>query len=543
MAATEKQGLLAHGEQTTPRNRQWRGGNWRWRLAILLSLAMVGMLGCWEAGIEGHMTILQYSPPASSVFLPFTTTPKDKKSHHHHHHQDFDPYKHLGHLSPFFEPPNTPTSLKSGTPPSCTATSRAFLIHRHGSRNPHADELAVIQGLADYIKNNSALFSNPQADVPFAWSFLARGSWNNTLGTDDLTAPGRQQLFDHGVALRLRYPDLYVEPDDESDDADSDAGDALAVAGDEDRVVESAEWFLAGYYGRAAAGNGTGNGNGSGNRKTSSPPALKVIPEDAHTPSWITPHSTCSAWDEQYGGNLTERWGAVYLPPIAARINDLLGRAWPGVRFSPAHVHAMFWACAYGTAARGVGSSPWCGVFEPEELLRNEYEYDLRQRGFSGYGLPGDMGAVLGGLLVGNVTAFLRGEDEEKKFSLNFGHDKTLAFGLTALGLAADGDGDGDDAFPPEGPVDPHRSWQSARLVPFASYMLWKRLECGGAEGSSGSRIQLILNGANYGLGPTGCAIDEYGTCGFDDFLGTDKVKAALNVTHGGERWKEVCEH
>ena len=124
-------------------------------------------------------------------------------------------------------------------------------------------------------------------------------------------------------------------------------------------------------------------------------------------------------------------------------------------------------------------------------------------------------------------------EKETHRLSLNFGHDKTLAFGLTALGLAHD------DKFPEKGPLDPHRRWRSAELVPFASYMLWKRLECEEAE----SRIQLVLNGANYGLEPTGCEIDAYGTCALDDFLGTDRVRAALNVSHGDARWKAACEH
>lgn len=591
--ATEKPGTIAYGENThSPARRRWCGaGNCRLRwLAIMLGLAVVGTIGCWkEANFEGLMATLKFSPPpppppvaaVAAEALPLTAEPvsSDDESHDNHDNSNFDRYKHLGHLSPFFVPPNTPEWLKPGTPPGCTA-SRAFLIHRHGSRYPHGDELPVIRALADYIGNNSALFSHPRGPVPRAWSFLQAKGWQNTLklGVDDLTAPGRQQLFDHGVAFRLRYPDLYTEPDDDDDDGDDGSGDgdaALAVAGDEDRVVESASWFLAGYHGRAIASSGRGNASTSSSPPPPPPPFLRVIPEDADTPSWITPHETCGAWDERLGSDPAARWGTVYLPPIADRLNALLAGSWPGVRFTPAHVHGMFWACAYGTAARGVeegeeeeesgkpgkSASPWCDVFEPEEVLHNEYEYDLRQRGFSGYGLPGDMGAVLGGLLVGNVTAFLgqgqgQGEerafadedqdqdrDEEKKLlSLNFGHDKTLAFGLTALGLAAD------DAFPPEGPVDRNRSWQTARLVPFASYMLWKRLECGeGDESESSSRshssrIQLVLNGANYGLGPTGCAIDEYGTCRFDDFLSTARVKAALNVTHGDARWREVCD-
>ncbi|KAI2464908.1 phosphoglycerate mutase-like protein [Annulohypoxylon bovei var. microspora] len=440
--------------------------------------------------VSGVMLLLRFCGPKSTALsgLIWPTTIND---------DSFHLYEHLGHRSPFFVPPNTPESLRSGTPPGCTV-SKAFLIHRHGSRQPHPNEHAVIQSLSYYINNNSAVLSLPQSQLPDAWSFLARG-WNNTLGTEDLTASGRKQLFDHGVALRLHYPDLYTE--------------TKVLAGDEDRVVESARWFMDGYYGRDSNSTAT----------------LSVVGENDDTISWITPQYTCQKWDSNLGEDSLAEWRAVYLPPIAQRINDTLANACPSVQFTEEHVHGMLYACAYETAVYGIGSSPWCNVFLPKEIMDNEYESDLQMRGFSGYGLPGEMGPVLGSLLVSNVTNFLL-EDEGQKLSLGFGHDKTIALGLTALGLASD------ESYPSTGPVDPDRAWRAAKLMPFAASMFWKRLDCGKER-----RIQLILDDANFGLGPTGCKIDEYGSCAFEDFLSTAIVQAALNVTHDDKRWKGAC--
>ncbi|KAI1378085.1 phosphoglycerate mutase-like protein [Hypoxylon crocopeplum] len=457
--------------------RWQRGGNRRWHLALVLSLMVMLLFQCWDL-----------SSKAISSLVPPTT-----ENHH-----NFDLYKHLGHLSPFFVPPNTPWSLQSGTPPSCTVT-KAFLIHRHGSRHPHQEELDIIQDLSYYINNNSALFSNPQAQLPDAWYFLTEG-WNSSLGTDDLTAPGRQQLFDHGVALRLEYPDLYTETD--------------VLAGDEDRVVESARWFMDGYYGRDSNSTAT----------------LKILGEDDDTVSWITPHQTCPKWNSSFGDESVSKWLDAYLPPIARRVNAVLADAYPDANFTAAHVHAMLFACAYGTSAYGVGSSPWCEVFLPEEIMKNEYEYDLRMRGFSGYGLPGNMGPVLGGLLVSNVTDFLQ-RDEGPKLSFGFGHDKTISLGITALGLASD------KSYPSAGPVDPDRAWRAAKQTPFAAYMFWQRLECGKEK-----RVQLIVNGANFDLGPTGCKSDEYGSCTSKDFLNTASVQAARNSIYGDDRWESACQ-
>ncbi|KAI0152988.1 histidine phosphatase superfamily [Xylariaceae sp. FL1272] len=408
----------------------------------------------------------------------------------------FDLYKHLGNLSPYFVPENTPASLKSGSPPGCTV-DKGFLVHRHGSRSPLSDEVGAIQNLSYYINNNSALFSSPQTELPTEFTFLTAG-WNSTFGINDLSAPGRQQLFNHGVAMKLQYPELFTNE---------------VLAGDQDRVVESAVWFMDGYYGRSANSTAT----------------LNRIAEDDVTVSWITPFDTCEAWEYTYGSDLVAEWGAVYLPPIARRINRVLSQAYPTVNFTAAHVHGMLYACAYGTAVYGIDSSPWCPVFLPEEILKHEYEYDLLLRGAFGYGLPDDMGAVTGSLLVSNVTAFLR-DTTGPNLSLNFGHDTTIDVGLTALGLAAD------PAYPPEGPVNATRAWRTAKQVPFAAQMFFKTLSCGDE-----TRIQLLLNEANFDLSPTGCESDEYGTCSFGDFITADTVQAGLAVTHDDARWSAAC--
>lgn len=67
---------------------------------------------------------------------------------------------------------------------------------RHGSRYPLASELVFIQGLSTKLAMASA--SIQSAHLPSELAFLKSG-YNTTLGHDDLTAPGRLQLFEHGV--------------------------------------------------------------------------------------------------------------------------------------------------------------------------------------------------------------------------------------------------------------------------------------------------------------------------------------------------------
>ena len=76
-------------------------------------------------------------------------------------------------------------------------------------------------------------------------------------------------------SFRLKYPNLQ---------ADS------VLAGLQDRVVESAQWFAQGYFGRSWTDlNAT---------------EFATIAEDSVTPSWITPMNTCKSWQYAYGNNV-----------------------------------------------------------------------------------------------------------------------------------------------------------------------------------------------------------------------------------------------
>ena len=71
---------------------------------------------------------------------------------------------------------------------------------RHGSRYPLASELTFITGLVAKLGNHTADIQ--KARLPDNLAFLKDG-YTSTLGHDDLTAPGREQLFQHGVECVL----------------------------------------------------------------------------------------------------------------------------------------------------------------------------------------------------------------------------------------------------------------------------------------------------------------------------------------------------
>jgi len=67
---------------------------------------------------------------------------------------------------------------------------------RHGNRFPLATELPFIQQLTYKLGNHSNAIQ--KANLPSNLAFLEKG-YTTSLGINDLTAPGRRALFDHGV--------------------------------------------------------------------------------------------------------------------------------------------------------------------------------------------------------------------------------------------------------------------------------------------------------------------------------------------------------
>ncbi|RPD61200.1 phosphoglycerate mutase-like protein [Lentinus tigrinus ALCF2SS1-7] len=407
--------------------------------------------------------------------------------------RSFDYTTHLGNLSPYFKPP-VPSGIKEALPDDCKV-DQVMLMHRHGSRYPLASELVYITELVEKLSNATAAIK--KARLPDNLAFLKDG-YASTLGHDDLTAPGRMELFQHGVDFRLKYPHLQVDS---------------ILAGLQDRVVESAQWFALGYFGRSWASLNT--------------TMFSTIAEDAVTQSWITPMDTCKDWQYAYGNNATIEWGSIYLPPIAKRLNKLL----PGVNLTTDNVHGALYACAYDLAA--LGTSPWCGAFTSSELLDFEYELDLLMDGAFGYNLPGDMGPVLGSLFVKKLAErFTNSTKDAKPVYLEFGHDTTIDMALTALGLAKD-----KPALSAKGPARSSRKFRTSLQVPFAAQMLWEKFSC--TASFEGPQIRLVLNDAPFPLATCRHMDRKYGSCALDDFV----VSHADSIAYswGDARWNATC--
>ncbi|KAJ8594145.1 phosphoglycerate mutase-like protein [Rhizopogon salebrosus TDB-379] len=397
---------------------------------------------------------------------------------------------HLGSISPYHRAHHA-SEINYELPSDCTV-DQVMLMHRHGSRGPIGEHkyighlVQTLDDAADVVQ---------KANLPSELEFLKAG-YSSRLTPHNLTIFGRKELFDHGIEFVLKYPHLTT-------------GEILSS--DSDRVVESARWFALGFFGLDADVR------------------ISTVSDTDVPVSWITPAPgpACPNFDYSYGRQATLTWSKKYLPAITDRLNILI----PGVRFTEDDIHGALFACAYDLAAHGV--SPWCDVFQPEELAHFEYERDILMDASCAYTLPDNMAPLVGTVYVNKlIERFTNSSGDSKPLYLEFGHDVTILLALSALGLAKDD--------PPLSPNElrPDRKFRTSELTPFAANMVWERFTC--TRSFDGPQIRLILNDATFPLSICGEDMDStLGTCSLNAFVKANHYSTGIRFQD--ETWNTTC--
>ena len=136
----------------------------------------------------------------------------------------------VGQLSSYFPNPVGFGVDEYPLPPGANI-SQVNVLHRHGARYPTGTSSVSTFGskLYNITSNGTATWSGQL-------SFL--NSWEYQLGAEILVARGRQELYDSGVLHYYNYGGLY-DP----------ATKIIARTPTQDRMLKSAENFMAGFFG------------------------------------------------------------------------------------------------------------------------------------------------------------------------------------------------------------------------------------------------------------------------------------------------------
>lgn len=351
----------------------------------------------------------------------------------------------MGQLSPYFPNPDGLGVQEMPLPPGASI-DQVHVLHRHGSRYPTTGASVVKFGkaLASQSKTGTA------GNFSGALSFL--NSWSYKLGAEILVPVGRQELFDSGVLHYYDYGHLY-----------NTSTKIIARTTTQDRMLKSAEYFMAGFFGVEWTNNVT----------------LELIIEGDGFNNSLAGYDQCNNSNlavNQGGSNASTHWQNIYLQNATERLQNLS----PSFKLNISDVYNMQTLCPYETVA--FGYSAFCNLFTYEEWLGFEYSIDLSFAGNNYFQSP--TGRAVGIAYVQEILARLQHhvlttagtqanltlDNNTRTFPLNqtlyfdFSHDTNIASILTAFGLKQFA-----SVLPSSGPIPKDQQLIVSHLQPFGT--------------------------------------------------------------------------
>ncbi|KAF1949999.1 acid phosphatase [Byssothecium circinans] len=398
---------------------------------------------------------------------------------------------------------SVPSEIDVAPPEGCEV-SFASVLSRHGGRDPTANKAIAYGGLIGYIQNSSTSY-------PDEFAFLK--DYKYTLGADQLTDAGRQEMVNSGAHFYRRYR------------AFLDKKTPFVRSSGQDRVVESAEKWLAGYA-QESGKNATGK--------------IDVkIPEGAGINNTLS-HEICTNFEQgpldKLGDNAQAIWQAKFVPPIQARVNGKLG-----INLTATEIIYLMDMCPFDTLTSPTAAvSAFCRLFTEAEW--HQYDYYETLGKYYGYGNGNPLGPTQGVGYVNELIARLTEQPVNDHTNTNttldadpltfpldrrayadFSHDNDMSAIFAALGLYNDTQPLSNTTMQGTGET---AGFSAAWTVPFAARMYVEKLKC---SGEAEEFVRVVVNDRVVPLGF--CGGDKFGRCRLGGFV------EGLGFARGGGHW------
>lgn len=405
----------------------------------------------------------------------------------------------LGPGSPYF---SLAANGSDEIPSNCTVTF-VNVLSRHGARFPTSGKAKNIKTAVE--KFQTAL-QNSSITLPAEYAFLR--NYTYTLGLDNLTQFGQQELFNSGLKFARRYGVLLAN-----------SSVPFVRASGSPRVVQSSQNFSMGYNSVSA------------NKLSIELDSILVISEDDGSNNTL--HTkTCNALENEapfstLSDEQAATWTAIYTPNITARLNANI----PTASLNNNDTVAMMDLCTFETVATANGAvSPFCTLFTEDEWVSYSFLQSIDKYFADG---PGNkFGATNGVGFVNELIARLTNTEVMDQTSTNttldssnvtfplglkvyadFSHDTSMTSIFTALGLF--------NASTAAGGLNSTRRESSnssgfvdSRITPFAARAYFEKMICPSA---SEEMIRIVVNDEVQSL--SFCGGDGLGMCTLSAFV------------------------
>lgn len=288
-----------------------------------------------------------------------------------------------GQYSAYFQ---VPSEISPDVPTGCQITY-SQVLSRHGGRDPTPGKTALYAQTIEKIKSNVHVFQG-------AYAFLA--DYNYTLGADQLTAFGEQQMVNSGTDFFTRYKNLAT------------ASIPFVRASGQQRVIDSAEKFNQGFHqAKLAAGE---------SKDAQYPYDVLIISEDAGSNNTLD-HGLCTAFeiDGHKTRHATQRtFASTFIPGITSRLNSAL----PNANITEPETIFLMDLCPFETVASSTGTpSPFCALFSQAEW--EQYDYYQTIGKYYSFGPGNALGPTQGIGFVNELVARLTGKPVDDHTSVN----------------------------------------------------------------------------------------------------------------------------
>jgi hypothetical protein len=416
-----------------------------------------------------------------------------------------DQSHHWGQYSPYF---TISSSTSTDIPDLCQITF-AQILSRHGARDPTALKSGKYRDLMEHIQKTAGNFRG-------VYKFLQ--TYRYTLGADQLTTFGEQELVNSGMKYYHRYQALA-----------KDTVPFVRSAGQE-RVVESAQNWTQGFHAARAA-----------DKAATVPdkyPYDIVVINEGETFNNTLSHDTCPKFETSIAEDAQSKWASIFIPALSKRINRNLVGANLNTELT---IHLMD-MCPFDTVASPLGTiSPFCKLFTHDDWVNYDYYQTLGK--YYGYSNGNPLGAAQGIGFVNELIARMTNtpvddhtntnstlDDSEKTFPLgktslyaDFSHDNDITEIFAALGLY--------NATKP--PPKTHKKspkelsgYTASWTVPFAARAYFEKMKC---DGQKEEYVRVLVNDRVMPL--QACGGDALGRCTLSKFVDS------LSFARSGGNW------
>lgn len=342
-----------------------------------------------------------------------------------------------------------------------------------------------------------------------------------TLGADQLTHYGEQQMVNSGVKFYERYQHL------------ASTNLPFIRASGQERVIASAVNWTQGFHQARRVDKHS-------HSPDPYPYEILIIPEEDGVNNTLSPN-LCPAFEESRheSHNEQDTWTKLFLPPLAERLNENL----PGANLTDDETIYMMDLCPFNTVADDKGKlSKFCNLFTVDEWRDYDYYQSLGKWYSFGNGSP--LGPTQGVGFVNELLARLTGQPVDDHTTTNstldssnstfpldrimyadFSHDNDMMMIYAALGLYNLTEPlSGTERTSPQEAKGFSASW----AVPFAARLYVEKLSCRGEEEEY---VRILVNDRVIPL--QGCGADDLGRCTLSKFV------ESQSFARNGGHWDE----